>query len=228
MPNGILLLNKPEGVRSTACVSRAKRILKEKVGHAGTLDSTARGLLVILVGAATKLSDAVMKLPKLYRAVIKLGSETDTADASGKVIFSGDISSVCDKNIDSVLLRFQGKIMQSPPEISAIKVGGKPAHKIARSGNAEGFSLPPRPVEVYSIKRISSFQDSKFEIEVHCGKGVYIRSIARDIGRALGCGGHVVGLERLSVGKFTLSQAVSLDDISEKAVRECLGGEFLL
>lgn len=218
MPSGILLLNKPVGIRSTDCVNRIKRALKEKVGHAGTLDSTACGLLIILVGSATRLSDSVMAFQKVYRTTVKLGEETDTADASGKVIFSAEANEVSEDQIDAILPQFEGEIMQSPPEISAIKVGGRPSHKIARSGKNENFSLPPRPVKVYSIKRSSPLIDCKFELNIRCGKGTYIRSIARDIGRVMGCGGHVVKLERLSIGRFLLDNAVGFESISDEKV----------
>jgi tRNA pseudouridine(55) synthase len=217
MPNGILLLNKPEGTRSTDCVTRVKRLFKEKTGHAGTLDSTACGLLVLLLGRATRLSDYIMLLPKIYTAVVRLGAETDTADASGDIIFSGNADNINEVNIDSVLNNFIGEIMQVPPEISAIKIGGKAAHRISRSikkSSGTEFSLSARSVFVHSIRRISPVLDSEFEIEVNCGKGTYIRSIARDIGRMLGCGGHVRKLKRLSVGDFSLHNALNLEDLS--------------
>ncbi|MCL1941052.1 MAG: tRNA pseudouridine(55) synthase TruB [Synergistaceae bacterium] len=218
MPSGILLLNKSEGTRSTDCVARVKRLFKEKTGHAGTLDSTACGLLVMLLGAATRLSDYVMLLPKIYTARVRLGEETDTADASGEIIFSASARGINESDIDSALNNFRGEIMQAPPEISAIKVGGKAAHRIKRSlkgENAENaFSLPERVVHVHEIKRTSPFAACEFEIEVRCGKGTYIRSIARDIGRKLGCGGHVRKLRRLSVGNFSVDDAPGLEGLS--------------
>jgi len=218
MPNGILLLDKPEGVRSTDCVTRVRRLFKGKTGHAGTLDSTACGLLVVLVGCATRLSDYVMLLPKIYTAVVRLGEETDTADASGEIVRSGDAREINESDIDSALDNFKGEIMQAPPEISALKVGGKAAHRIMRSIKDEKtgreFSLPARSVFVHDIKRTSPVSDCEFEIKVHCGKGTYIRSIARDIGRMLGCGGHVKKLRRLSVGNFSVSSALGLEGFS--------------
>ena len=217
MPSGILLLNKPEGTRSTDCVTRVKHLFKEKTGHAGTLDSTACGLLVVLLGHATRISDYVMLLPKIYTAVVRLGAETDTADASGDIIFSGNTDNISEVDIDSVLVSFMGETMQVPPEISAIKVGGKAAHRITRSMNrnlGREFSLSARRVFVHDIKRISPVTDNEFEIKVNCGKGTYIRSIARDIGRLLGCGGHVRKLKRLSVGDFSLNNAFNLEELS--------------
>ena len=219
MPNGILLLNKPEGTRSTDCVTRVKRYFNEKTGHAGTLDSTACGLLVLLLGNATRLSDYIMLLPKVYAAVIRLGAETDTADSTGEIIFSGNADSINEVDVDSILDNFVGEIMQTPPEISAIKVGGRAAHRITRSikknNTAEGkFSLSARSVYVHSIIRTSPVSRGEFEIEVRCGKGTYIRSIARDIGRMLGCGGHVKKLIRLSIGDFSLHNACDLEKLS--------------
>jgi tRNA pseudouridine(55) synthase len=218
MPSGILLLNKSEGIRSTDCVSRVKRCFKEKTGHAGTLDSTACGLLVVLLGNATRLSDYIMLLPKIYTAIVRLGAETDTADASGEIVKRGDARNINENDIDQALNSFIGEIMQVPPEISAIKVEGKAAHRIMRSIKKENsekeFSLPARSVFVHDIRRTSSVSDCEFEIEVRCGKGTYIRSIARDIGRMLGCGGHVRKLKRLSIGNFFVNDAYDLERLS--------------
>ena len=230
MPNGILLLNKPEGTRSTDCVTRVKRYFNEKAGHAGTLDSTARGLLVLLLGNATRLSDYIMLLPKVYTAVVCLGAETDTADSSGEIIFSSNADSINEADVDLILDNFKGEIMQAPPEISAIKVGGKAAHRITRSikksktADSE-FSLSARSVYVHNIIRTSPLLGGEFEIEVRCGKGTYIRSIARDIGRMLGCGGHVKKLERLSIGDFSLHNACDLEKLSLENLLpiECIG-----
>ncbi|MCL2147292.1 MAG: tRNA pseudouridine(55) synthase TruB [Synergistaceae bacterium] len=221
MPNGILLLNKPEGTRSTDCVTRVKRYFNEKAGHAGTLDSTACGLLVMLLGNATRLSDYIMLLPKVYSAVVRLGAETDTADSSGEIVSGGNADNINEADVDSILHNFKGEIMQTPPLISAIKVGGRAAHRITRSikkdANAEReFSLPARSVYVHSIIRTSPVLGGEFEIKVHCGKGTYIRSIARDIGRMLGCGGHVKKLKRLSVGDFSLHNACDLEELSHE------------
>jgi tRNA pseudouridine(55) synthase len=218
MPSGILLLNKPEGTRSTDCVTRVKRLFKEKTGHAGTLDSTACGLLVMLLGRATRLSNYVMLLPKIYKAIVCLGAETDTLDASGEIIFSGNADNVSEVDVDSVIGNFIGEIMQVPPEISAIKVGGRPAHCISRSiknkKEEREFSLSSRSVFIHSIMRTSPVLDCEFEVEIQCGKGTYIRSIARDIGRMLGCGGHIKKLKRLSVGDFSLHNALDLEKLS--------------
>lgn len=209
MPNGLLLLDKPEGVRSTDCVGRVRRAFGKgvRVGHAGTLDSTASGLLIVLLGAATRLSDYVMRLPKVYRAVVRLGAETDTCDTSGRVILRGDCGGVDEAAFDRVLPSFWGARMQRPPEISALKVNGEPSHRLARSGR--GAPLPERPVWMESVRRRSGLQDGRVVIEVVCGKGTYIRSLVRDIGARLGCGAHVEALRRLSVGPFEVAEALS-------------------
>jgi tRNA pseudouridine(55) synthase len=211
MPNGLLLVDKPAGLRSAACVALVKRLLeekssgKEKAGHAGTLDSTASGLLVVLLGTATRCSDYVMRLPKVYEAVVRLGVATDTCDASGECVFRGDASKADERAFDRVLCSFLGTRMQLPPGISALKVNGRAAHRTARAGGDPGLSA--RPVAVTSVKRSSPLADGRVTITVACGKGTYIRAIARDIGARLGCGAHVEALRRLSIGPFPVSEA---------------------
>jgi len=172
----------------------------------------------MLLGCATRLSDYIMLLPKIYTAVVRLGAETDTADASGEIVKRGDASNINENDVDQALNNFTGEIMQAPPEISAIKIEGKPAHLIMRSmkkGNAESnFSLPARSVFVHDIRRTSPVSGCEFEVEVRCGKGTYIRSIARDIGRMLGCGGHIRKLKRLSVGNYSVNDALDINGLS--------------
>ena len=210
MPNGLLLIDKPVGLRSAECVAHVKRLAGKKgditrVGHAGTLDSTASGLLVVLLGAATRLSDYVMKLPKVYEAAIRLGVSTDTCDASGCVVSRKDAANIREPAVDRVLYSFLGTRMQRPPEISALKIEGRPSHKMAREGRPT--RLTPRPVVVTSAKRTSPIEDGVVKISVACGKGTYIRALARDIGSALGCGAHVEMLRRLSIGPFHVHDA---------------------
>jgi tRNA pseudouridine(55) synthase len=220
MPNGLLLIDKPDGLRSAACVALVKRLLaegplaKEKVGHAGTLDSTASGLLIVLLGTATRCSDYVMRLPKVYEAVVRLGVSTDTCDASGECIFRGDASKVDERAFDRVLCSFLGTRMQVPPEISAVKVNGKAAHRAARAG--EDPKLDARPVVVTAAARSSPLADGRAKITVTCGKGTYIRAIARDIGARLGCGAHVEALRRLSIGPFHVSDACAPEAANAK------------
>jgi tRNA pseudouridine(55) synthase len=191
-----------------------------KVGHAGTLDSTASGLLLLLLGKATRLSDYAMKLPKKYEALVRLGLSTDTCDASGQVVFRGDPSRVDERAIDRVLCSFWGTRLQRPPEISALKVNGRASHAMARQGEAP--LLVPRPVSITSATRSSPLSEDRVTISVSCGKGTYIRAIVRDMGTALGCGAHVEALRRLSLGAFHVSNAYSLEKLdSFSSVGSC-------
>lgn len=212
MPNGLLLLDKPAGLRSAQCVAGVKQLLGGRVGHAGTLDSTASGLLLVLLGTATRLSDYAMKLPKVYEALVRLGASTDTCDASGRVVFRGDSSKTDESAFDRALCSFWGTRMQRPPEISALKVNGKPSYQRAREG--EALPPAPRPVAVTSAERRSSLTEGAVRISVVCGKGTYIRALVRDIGERLGCGAHVEELRRLSIGPFRVSEACAPDGLS--------------
>ncbi|MDR1733138.1 MAG: tRNA pseudouridine(55) synthase TruB [Synergistaceae bacterium] len=218
MPNGLLLIDKPVGLRSAECVARVKKhFAGARVGHAGTLDSTASGLLIVLLGLATRLSDYVMKLSKVYEAEVCLGVSTDTCDSSGQVVFRGDAAKVDEAAFDSVLRSFWGERMQLPPGISALKVGGKPSHRIVRSGGAERPKA--RPVYVTSVKRCSPLREGRVRISVTCGKGTYIRSIVRDIGEILQCGACVTELRRLSTGPFHVRDALLPDATEEMELR---------
>ena len=228
MPNGFLLVDKPVGLRSTECVARVKRLLGRdtKVGHAGTLDSTASGLLLVLVGTATRLSDYAMKLPKRYEATIRLGISTDTCDASGRVVFCGNTAQVDERAFDRVLCFFWGTRMQRPPEISALKVDGQASHKMARQGQAP--VLLSRPVTMTSVTRRSPLANDRVQISVTCGKGTYIRALARDIGTALQCGAHVEALRRLSIGSFHAVDACIAENANEEHLLplRAIGGAF--
>jgi len=203
--NGILLLDKKTGFTSTWCVNHIKKSLpkKLKVGHAGTLDSTASGMLVIVLGKATRLSSYIMDLPKVYRVRVRLGAFTDTDDYSGtirEVPFSFRIS---EDMIDRCILSFQGIRMQIPPQISAVRIKGERAHQLSRRGEVP--KLRPRPVNVEYIRRITSlYNNTDFNMEIKCHKGTYIRSIVRDLGKTLGCGAYVQDLQRISTGLWSL------------------------
>jgi tRNA pseudouridine(55) synthase len=233
MFQGFLPINKPIGMRSAGCVERIKRILGRgvKVGHGGTLDSTASGVLVLLLGGVTRLSSFVMQMPKIYRAVMKLGAETTTCDYSGEPTIFGDAGGVTGEDIDVVLPSFMGWRMQVPPEVSAVHVGGRRAHEIFRSGGAP--DLEPRPVFIESISRVGSLsEDGEAELLIRCGKGTYIRALVRDIGKRLGCRAHIASLRREAVGPFVANHALSLgesvetrDDIEASIYPiDCLGG----
>lgn len=187
---------------------------KVKTGHGGTLDSTASGLLLVLIGPATRLSGYVMEMPKCYEAVIQLGSETTTDDAAGEVKSVADWSFVTDTLIDNVLPAFLGWRMQEPPQISAVHIGGERAHRLAREGKQ--LPLEPKPVNITKIERLGLLSpNGRIAVRVLCHKGTYIRSLARDIGRRLGCGAHVHTLHRIGSGPFSAAGSPSPEQISQ-------------
>ena len=213
MFQGLLPVDKPLGLRSSSCVELVKRLVGKgtKVGHGGTLDSSASGMLVLLLGGVTRASSYVMLMPKAYRAVVRLGAETTTCDYTGQITDVGDFRGVKESDIDEIIPSFIGWRMQVPPEISAVHVNGRRAHRISRAGGKP--EIPPRPVFVESIRRAGAISDDGgVEFLIRCGKGTYVRSIARDIGRRLGCMAHVAALRRLSVGPFSVDEALALDE----------------
>ena len=211
--NGLVLIDKPEGMRSTECVNKIKYLLNAKVGHAGTLDSTASGLLIILLGKSTRMFDYFMTQMKLYRVKLKFGAATDTCDYSGGIIFKYDKEfNLSDKALDDILPGFYGWRLQRPPEISALKINGVPAYKLARSG--QDLDLKSRAVFIESIKRIKKIEYNCAELEILCGRGTYVRSIVRDIGERLGCGAFVKALRREAIGRFNVKDALSMNEIA--------------
>jgi tRNA pseudouridine(55) synthase len=223
MFQGFLPVDKPVGARSSDCVDRIKHALGRgvKVGHGGTLDSTACGALVMLIGGATRLSAYVMAMPKAYRAVVRFGAETSTCDASGSITTEGDASKISDAVVDGILPSFIGWRMQTPPEVSAVRVNGVRAHKIFRSGGEP--DIKPRPVFIESIKRSGSVSANReAEFLIVCGKGTYVRAIARDIGRRLGCPAHIASLRREAVGPFRAEESLRLGDSSAMSRGEIL------
>ena len=209
---GILNVNKEKGLTSHDVVQRVRRALPgTKVGHAGTLDPMATGVLVVLVGHAVRISELVMDLPKVYRATITLGESTDTYDAEGKVTATAPVLA-SESDVLSSLSRFVGEIEQTPPPYSAVKIDGKRAYKLARQGKS---TLPPtRIARVYRVE-LSRFNSPYVEIEVECAKGTYIRSIGHDLGIALGCGAHVSALIRTQIGPFAIESAVDSATLPE-------------
>ncbi|MBX9739813.1 MAG: tRNA pseudouridine(55) synthase TruB, partial [Beijerinckiaceae bacterium] len=198
--NGWFILDKPVGMTSTHAVSRLKRIYNaKKAGHAGTLDPLASGLLPVAFGEATKTVPFVQDGEKAYRFTVRWGIETDSDDSDGKIVQTADHRPGPDQ-IEAALPRFTGTIMQAPPAFSAIKVNGERAYDMARDG--EIVELAARPVTINSLEMIASTDDDAV-FEARCGKGTYVRAIARDLGRALGCLGHVTALRRTRVGPFT-------------------------
>lgn len=207
--HGLLVLDKPSGMTSRDAVNRVQRTLPRgtKIGHTGTLDPLATGVLVVCLGHATRLAEYVQAMGKTYRSTFLLGATSDTDDADG-TITPTNARPVTRSEVDAALRRFVGEIEQVPPAYSAAKVDGRRAYDIARRG--ADVELQPRRVAVYGID-VRSFDWPHLEVEVRCGKGTYIRSIARDLGAALGCGGLVSELRRTRVGPFTPEQATPLD-----------------
>jgi tRNA pseudouridine55 synthase len=219
MLHGWIILDKPVGLGSTQAVSAVKRLLREagepktKVGHGGTLDPLASGVLPIALGEATKLCGRMLDATKAYEFTIKFGEETDTLDAEGEVGATSDVRPTLEQ-VEGVLPRFTGEIEQAPPAYSALKIGGKAAYSRARAG--ETLEMKARRVTVHSL-RVSAEELDEATLEATVSKGTYIRSLARDIARALGTVGHVSYLRRTRAGPFGLDRAVSLDFLTEIA-----------
>jgi len=206
--DGWINLDKPVGVSSTQAVGRLKFLFNaKKVGHAGTLDPLASGVLPVAFGEATKTVPIVQDGAKAYRFRVRWGEESETDDAEGQIVARSD-RRAGSAEIETMLPRFVGLIEQRPPMFSAIKVEGARAYDLARDG--ESFEIPARRIHVYRLELISAEADSAV-FEAECGKGAYVRAIARDLGRALGCLGHVIELRRTRVGPFAAEAAIPLD-----------------
>ena len=211
--SGWLVLDKPAGLTSTAAVSRVRRLFDaRKAGHAGTLDPLATGLLPIALGEATKTVPFVMDGGKVYRFTVRFGAETDTDDADGAVTATSGVRPD-DAAIAAALPAFTGTIRQVPPRYSAIKVDGERAYDLARDG--EDFELAEREIVVDALEVVERPDADTLVLEAACGKGTYVRAIARDLARALGTAGHVTVLRRLAVGPFGPGDMISLDDLEE-------------
>ena len=219
MLHGWIILDKSVGLGSTTAVSAVKRILREagepktKVGHGGTLDPLASGVLPIALGEATKLCGRMLDATKRYDFTIRFGEKTDTLDAEGQVVETSDVRPDEDA-IEAILPRFTGDIEQVPPAFSALKIDGKAAYARARAG--EHVELKPRRVRIFELK-LASASDDETTLSATVSKGTYIRSLARDIARALNTVGHVTMLRRTRAGPFSLEQAISLDFLEEAA-----------
>ena len=224
--DGILLIDKIEGETSIGVVKKVRRLMKVgKVGHAGTLDPFASGLLIILLGRGTKLSRFIMSENKIYLATIRLGVETDTLDHTGRVVSISDVPEINQEYIQERAQGFVGEdIEQVPPSYSAVKYRGKRAYKLARSGFQ--IDLHKRKVTVHSI-RILSVKLPDVAMEVRCSGGTYIRSLAADLGRSLGTGGHLRSLRRLASGSFEVQHALSSREISTKLDRSIFGEKVI-
>jgi tRNA pseudouridine55 synthase len=209
--DGWLVLDKPVGIGSTTALGRVRRILNAaKAGHAGTLDPLASGVLVIALGEATKLIGSVMDTDKVYHFTVRWGIATSTDDAEGEVIATAD-GRPSRAQIEAILPRFRGEISQVPPAYSAIKVQGKPAYARSRAGEAVAIAARQVRIDDFDLVEIPDPDHATFT--VRCGKGTYIRSLGRDLARALGTVGHVTALRRLAVGRFTESTAIPLEKL---------------
>lgn len=213
--HGWLVLDKPLEVTSTRAVGIVKRLFfAQKVGHAGTLDPLATGILPIALGEATKTVPFAMDGEKVYRFAVRWGAETTTDDREGAVVRESD-KRPSEAEIQALLPSFTGAIMQVPPQFSAIKVDGERAYNLAREG--ETVELQARPVVIDELYIVEMPRADTTILEARCGKGTYVRAIARDLGRALGCFGHVVELRRTRVGPFREEDAVALEDLEDAA-----------
>jgi len=226
--HGWVILDKQLGMGSTTAVSAVKRILREagepktKVGHGGTLDPLASGVLPIALGEATKLAGRMLDATKAYDFTIRFGEETDTLDAEGEVMATSEMRPALER-VEAMLPNFTGQIEQAPPAYSALKIGGKAAYARARAG--EDVELKPRPVTIHSLSVLEPSEDPKVDeitLSATVSKGTYIRSLARDIAHALGTVGHVSYLRRTRAGPFSLDQAISLDILEEAAKARAL------
>lgn len=210
--NVLLLLNKSTGITSQQAVTKVKKLLKvKKAGHAGTLDPMAKGLLLVCINEATKISPFLTELQKEYVFKAKFGVSTDTYDADGKVVKVLESFEIKIEGLESVIREFTGEIMQIPPMYSAVKVEGKPLHELARKGVE--IERKPKKVIIHSIK-IESFEPPFVTFRVVCSKGTYVRSLCHDIGEKLGIGAHVGELTRTRIGEFRLEESIELEELN--------------
>ena len=219
MPDGILIIDKSGGWTSMDVCAKLRGIFHERrVGHAGTLDPMATGVLPVFIGRATRAVSFAEKGDKEYLASLLLGTVTDTQDTTGRVLSQGD-GHVSRAAVEAVLPRFAGEILQVPPMYSAIKKGGKKLYELARAG--QEVERPPRPVTIHALEILEQQGPGRFLLRVRCSKGTYVRTLCHDIGAALGCGGCMAGLRRTMAAGFTLADAVTLEQAAA-------GGEGLL
>lgn len=214
--DGIIIINKPKNCTSNGIVNKVKKILNTKVGHTGTLDPNATGVLPLLLGKGTKFSKYLINHDKKYIATLKLGIKTTTADCEGDVIEEQTIDENIfeSSNIEKVLKSFMGKQIQTPPKYSAIKIKGKKLYEYARKNIA--VEIPKREIEIYKINLINQNKnDGTIVFEVECSKGTYIRSLCEDIATKLGTIGYMKELERVQVGEFSIKQSVTIEDLEK-------------
>ncbi|MCH5377165.1 MAG: tRNA pseudouridine(55) synthase TruB, partial [Planctomycetes bacterium] len=216
----MLNLHKPVCITSRDAVNRVQRIIRSvKVGHAGTLDPAASGVLVLCLGKATRLISYVQDRPKRYVGTFELGKVSTTDDREGEITETGQLSNISREDLEHILPQFVGDIEQVPPVFSAVHVKGKRAYELARKGTE--VELEPRTVHIETLE-ITDWSFPRFSLAIECGSGTYIRSLGRDIGQTLGCGAYMTDLIRTAVGEFTLENALDLDDLSRELIEKNL------
>lgn len=209
--DGILVLDKPAGITSNGALQRAKRLFDAaKAGHTGSLDPMATGVLPLCFGEATKFSQFLLDADKRYLARIRLGVTTASGDADGEVLETKPVPVLTEMALEAALAEFRGEIEQTPSMYSAVKVDGQPLYKLARQGIE--IERKSRRVTIHELK-LEAMEESELTLEIACSKGTYIRSIAEDLGKVLGCGAHVSGLRRLASGPYSLDDAVTLEEV---------------
>jgi tRNA pseudouridine55 synthase len=213
--DAVINLDKPPGLTSFAAVARVRRLTAtRKVGHTGTLDPMATGVLPLCLGRATRFSRYLVDTDKTYRATVTLGASTTSYDAEGEVVTRGDAGAVTREAVTAALAAFRGNILQTPPMHSALKHQGQPLYRLARQGIT--IHREPRPASVQRLE-LTDWQPPNLTLEIDCGKGFYVRSLAHDLGQALGCGAYLSGLVRLRVGNLHLADACSLESMEAAA-----------
>ena len=226
--DGIIIINKPQNCTSHDIVYKVKKIVNEKVGHTGTLDPMATGVLPLLIGKGTLCSKYLINHDKIYEVKLKLGIKTATADIEGKIIEEKDVPmEILEKeNIEKVLAQFIGKQQQVPPIYSAIKVNGKKLYEYARKG--QEVEIDPRNIEIYDIKLLKIEQKNTIiEFRVSCSKGTYIRSLCEDIAEKLGTVGYMCGLNRIQVGEFNIKDSISIEELEKNSSTEIIQNKII-
>lgn len=225
MIHGILNLNKPRGWTSHDAVAKVRRIIdQQKVGHAGTLDPNATGVLILCLGKATKLSRHFMQLEKEYHGFFLFGVSTDSQDADGNVVQERDASHINADMVRDALVRYRGEIMQTPPMVSAVKVGGKRLYKLARQG--ETVERDARPIHVRSFELIQ-YDHPIAEVNINCSKGTYVRTLAADIGEDLNAGAHLHSLSRSGIGPYKIEDSVTIEQLASAAEDHTLSEKII-
>lgn len=214
--DGIIVVNKPKGCTSHDIVYKVKKITNSKVGHTGTLDPMATGVLPLLIGKGTLCSKYLINHDKIYQAKIQLGQKTDTADAEGEIVEEQEVGNLSEVGIKEILKTFVGKQDQMPPMYSAIKVKGKKLYEYARKGQT--VEIQPRQIEIYDIKLMElDSENNQLQFQVSCSKGTYIRSLCEDIAKRLGTVGYMCELNRVQVGDFNINNSVTVEELQENA-----------